>query len=141
MGNVEAAAAQKKYLHAADIGDLEQVKALLSGGLNVNSRGENRETALHVACRHNHLELVKYLLSNGAKLHAKDNYKATPLHWACGNGHLDLAIHLLSQGANLQARDKIGATPMDYTRDDIAKRKLQEVWRVQVSVNSFTIRT
>ena len=67
---------------AASDGDLDRVKAAVSGGEDIDGRGSFRNTALHEACRKGHVDIVKYLLNNGANTELR-NFRCTPLQVAC----------------------------------------------------------
>ncbi|XP_052781390.1 ankyrin repeat domain-containing protein 40-like [Mya arenaria] len=66
--NVEAAEKEEKLRESACIGDLDQVIKLVEHDhVNVNSQNNiNGWTALHWACKRNHIDIVKYLLAHGA---------------------------------------------------------------------------
>lgn len=57
----------EQLLRAAESGSLEQVKALLAKGGNVNARDEDGQTALSLASADNYPESVEYLKAHGAK--------------------------------------------------------------------------
>ncbi|XP_005734585.1 ankyrin repeat domain-containing protein 40 [Pundamilia nyererei] len=67
---------QEQLREASAIGDIDEVRALVESGVNVNSQNEiNGWTCLHWACKRNHKHIVSYLLSCGADkdiLTAKD---------------------------------------------------------------------
>ena len=67
---------------AAELGNLNIVRLLLETGADINSRGHDKMTALHMAASKGHLEVVKLLLEHGAKKGLKDVYDYTPLDWA-----------------------------------------------------------
>ncbi|WAQ96670.1 ANR40-like protein [Mya arenaria] len=64
--NVEAAEKEEKLRESACIGDLDQVIKLVEHDhVNVNSQNNiNGWTALHWACKRNHIDIVKYLLAH-----------------------------------------------------------------------------
>ncbi|MDF1760194.1 MAG: SidE phosphodiesterase domain-containing protein [Coxiellaceae bacterium] len=57
-----------KFLLAVELGDLEQIEALIlaSPQLNVNQPNASQRTALYVAARHNQLAAAKLLVKHGA---------------------------------------------------------------------------
>lgn len=67
---------QERLREASALGDIDEVRALVESGVNVNSQNEiNGWTCLHWACKRNHKHIVSYLLSCGADkdiLTAKD---------------------------------------------------------------------
>ncbi|XP_059929000.1 ankyrin repeat domain-containing protein 40 isoform X1 [Gadus macrocephalus] len=60
---------QERLREAAAIGDLDEVRSLVEGAVNVNSQNEiNGWTCLHWACKRNHRHIVSYLLDSGADM-------------------------------------------------------------------------
>ncbi|KAM3864195.1 ankyrin repeat domain-containing protein 40 [Diretmus argenteus] len=58
---------QERLREASAIGDIDEVRALVESGVNVNSQNEiNGWTCLHWACKRNHKHIVSYLLNSGA---------------------------------------------------------------------------
>ena len=67
-------------VEAAANGDLENVKAHLAAGTDINDRdGEHDSTALHAAAYHGRLEVVKFLIENKADINAHNRHEQTPL--------------------------------------------------------------
>ena len=64
-------------------GDLDRVKAAVSGGEDIDGRDSDGDTALHKACRNRHVDMVKYLLDNEANAELKGYSNWTPLQLAC----------------------------------------------------------
>ncbi|KAJ8246362.1 hypothetical protein GJAV_G00266890 [Gymnothorax javanicus] len=58
---------QERLREASAIGDIDEVRILVGGGVNINSQNEvNGWTCLHWACKRNHEQIVAYLLDSGA---------------------------------------------------------------------------
>ena len=68
---------------AGSDGDLDRVKAAVSGGEDIDGRGSDGDTALHKACQKGHVDIVKYLLDNGANTELTNIFDRTPLQLAC----------------------------------------------------------
>ena len=68
---------------AGSDGDLDRVKAAVSGGEDIDGRDSEWNTALHEACRKGHVDIVKYLLDNGANTELTNIFDRTPLYLAC----------------------------------------------------------
>jgi ankyrin repeat protein/Tfp pilus assembly protein PilF len=100
---------------AAQRGDLETIKKLISKGEDINQEaGDNGETPLYIAASNGHLEVVRELIAAKADINkATADDKTTPLYIATQNGHLEIIEELTAKGANVnQARDNNGATPL-----------------------------
>lgn len=67
---------------AAEYENWNIVRTLLEKGVNVNSRNEFGETALHIAVKNEIITPVKMLLEAGADVHIVDSYRLTPLKMA-----------------------------------------------------------
>lgn len=64
-------------MYAANGGDLEGIKELLDGGVNVNFRDIDDRTALHVAACQGFGDVVKLLIENNAEVDTKDRWGST----------------------------------------------------------------
>ncbi|RDK37865.1 ankyrin, partial [Aspergillus phoenicis ATCC 13157] len=60
-------------------GNLELVKLMLSRGADLEAKGANGETPLHIATSGGHIQVVQALLEAGADASAKDRYGDTLL--------------------------------------------------------------
>lgn len=76
--------------------------------LDVNTRGEEAETLLHMAVTRGAAGDVKLLLQNGAEVNAVTDVGVSPLHRAIYNGDEQIVVHLLEAGANPEMKDKWG---------------------------------
>lgn len=91
------------------------VRVLLDRGVDVNTRGDSGETALHWACWKGYADLVDLLLSRGASLNIEeDQFHALPTGWFthglrnCCSGageYPQVARLLIAAGANFSSRD------------------------------------
>lgn len=90
----------EEFFAAARKGDAAAVKALLDGGVNVNSKTHYGATALSYACDKGHVEVVRLLIERGADVNVKDTfYGEVPLGWALSHGHAQVVKLLLDKGA------------------------------------------
>ena len=70
--------------------ELEVVELLLDRGADIEARGDNRETPLHVAAyRNEEPAMVKLLLDRGAGIHALNGHGKTPCQLAGDRGFLN----------------------------------------------------
>jgi len=70
-------------LNACRTGNLDEAKRLLDAGVDVNCKGFDERTPLHLACQNGHVHVAELLLSKGADVNSKDNDGSTLLFMAC----------------------------------------------------------
>lgn len=106
-----------KLLHAAETGKVERIKQLLNKEelddlvADINAKGLDDFTALHLAISEGHNEAVKVLLSLKPDIEAATRLLKTPLHIACNRGDLTIVKSLVEAGGNINAQDGDGNTP------------------------------
>eukprot|EP00826_Nyctotherus_ovalis_P057610 TRINITY_DN7885_c0_g2_i2.p1 TRINITY_DN7885_c0_g2~~TRINITY_DN7885_c0_g2_i2.p1 ORF type:complete len:423 (+),score=82.47 TRINITY_DN7885_c0_g2_i2:208-1476(+) len=109
-----------ELLRAAELGDVVGVKEVLDnkkhGELiaDIDTRGHDEYTSLHLAVLAGHLAIVQTLLELGARTDAVSNMLETPLHLACRKGYRDAIEVLVNYKADINARNKFGNTPLHY---------------------------
>ena len=104
-------------LHAAaQNGKVEDVKRLLSNGIDINKQNEEGMTAMHWACDGNHSNVVELLLSNNAKHDIQDQEGMSALHYAIP--HPNVATLLINAGANVHSQDNEGTSCLDMCDDE-----------------------
>ncbi|XP_021379337.1 protein phosphatase 1 regulatory subunit 16A-like isoform X1 [Mizuhopecten yessoensis] len=106
-------------LEAAARNDIDDVRRLLTQGVNPNSTNEDGLTALHQCCIDDSEEMLKLLLEFGALVNAQDSEMWTPLHAAATCGHVHLCKHLIDKGAELLAVNADGNMPYDICEDEV----------------------
>lgn len=84
---------------AANAGNLEEVKRLLSGGADINASAENGMTPLILASGQGHTKVVELLLRKGADVNAKTNIGTTALKFATDRAHKKVIALLRKHGA------------------------------------------
>lgn len=96
---------QKLHLPASQ-GKLEQVKAEIDGGRQVDSRDAAGQTPLMYAAESGQLEVVRYLISAGADVNATSNALGlgTPLIYAASSDRTQVMQYLIDNGARVDAR-------------------------------------
>jgi len=95
-------------------------KFLISKGADINARGYQDKTPLHmVGC----IEICELLISKEANIKARDKNGRTPLFEACSSTRSKKQICelLLSKGADVNARDNQGLTPLHQALKNIHK--------------------
>lgn len=88
---------------AAVSGNLNNVRNLLSSGVDLESTDEGDRTALHMAVMTGNAEIVKTLLSGGAEIEAASFGGLRALHLAVQAGNVVIVDALLELGADREA--------------------------------------
>lgn len=99
---------------AAVVGQPAVVRRKLAEGWEIEERGVDGYTPLHLAAYFGQLEVARMLLESGADPNAvaSNDSRVTPLHSAVSARHRDLAGLLLALGATPNAIQKGGWTPL-----------------------------
>ena len=82
-------------------------------GCNINAKGFDDYTCLHIACEKSDLSIVKFLTSeHKCDVEAEDKYGNRPLHIACAySNNVDLVRHLVeAAGCDISANKQNGYT-------------------------------
>eukprot|EP01065_Artemidia_motanka_P003694 TRINITY_DN11753_c0_g1_i1.p1 TRINITY_DN11753_c0_g1~~TRINITY_DN11753_c0_g1_i1.p1 ORF type:complete len:853 (+),score=238.37 TRINITY_DN11753_c0_g1_i1:63-2621(+) len=116
----------KTLADAAEKGGVEDVAALLIGGVDVNGyRSSRHASALHHSTRQEGKSVTQYLLERGADIEGTTGGDVTtagqtPLMWAVSRGGRDLYAQitipevLVEAGANINAADHRGRTVLAH---------------------------
>ena len=86
-------------LYSARVGNLEDIRWLLSIKINIDVCNEWNGTPLYLACQHGQYEVAEYLLEAGADLFIKTDSERTPLDIAYTIENDDIVNLLLDYGA------------------------------------------
>lgn len=96
--------------------DPTEVRAVLEGGLPVDTRNESGDTALFVAIGGGHYDVIPALLDTGADPNALHKRGMRPVHQVfsrgVGAGNQALLQQLIEAGADINARTDAGGTPL-----------------------------
>ena len=95
-------------VYSAMAGDLEAVKALLSGGAHATAE------ALAEAVTFGHPDVVRLLITNGADAGITERSGINLLHWAAITNRSQVIPVLAAAGVPLDAVDEFGFTPLLY---------------------------
>ena len=103
-----------KTLHqAAKAGDINQVKALLGQGVDINVKDDEGLTPLHHAIKEGHTELARFLIDQDADLKAKEKrWDYTPLHYAIWFNNTDIVEVLVNKGVDVNYTPKRDYSPL-----------------------------
>jgi ammonium transporter, Amt family len=95
-------AADRAILHAADEGDIEELKRLVRRGANINAKDYDDRSVLHLVCSNGHLKALQLLMaSSDLIVDTFDRFGSTPLQDAIHRGHIEIAAILRSAGATV----------------------------------------
>ncbi|MEM7361824.1 MAG: ankyrin repeat domain-containing protein [Bacteroidota bacterium] len=87
----------QNLINALLVGDLQQVKAITSGGKYIDGQDETGRSAIMLATLGDNLEVVRYLGGQGADLYAKDNFEQTVLDKAVRMSSLPLVRYFVDE--------------------------------------------
>lgn len=104
--NVEALKAKRfelmnEMFDAIEHDDVETITKLICNGLDINGRGRDGQTALHVAARNNNIFIVDLLIGLGANPNLEDIDEVSPFHESIINGHLECIKTLRKAGGEI----------------------------------------
>jgi ankyrin repeat protein len=92
---------------------VEELKAAILKGVNLNEKDSSGATPLHSAIFRNNPEIIALLLAHGADAAAQDKDGNTPLHWAIEHKLPHAAEELLKSNPGVVAiADKYGNEPL-----------------------------
>ena len=80
----------------------------------VNARGEDGDSPLHIACLYGQAAVVEECIKRGADVNARDEDDSTPLHDAAAGGFDAIVAQLLLKGASTSAKDNEEDTPLHH---------------------------
>ncbi|MEK6545951.1 MAG: ankyrin repeat domain-containing protein, partial [Nitrospinota bacterium] len=100
------------FFNAVKERNINEVKSLLSKGVDPNYVNEYGESALLFAIMAGDAEVVRKLLSAGADPDSKDTHGTPVLTLASDEGYLDIVKVLLEVGADVNKKDNDGSTAL-----------------------------
>ncbi|KAL7566288.1 hypothetical protein ACA910_013617 [Epithemia clementina (nom. ined.)] len=124
---------EQRFLWAAGGNNVDTLRVLLEGGVNVDQRDEGGQTALHMAADAGALEAVELLLKHGANVLASDQYGISVLQAAVIAGNVPVCRILLEHGADPDQPDEDGDTPRHCAEDD-GNHDMKELFESRGSV-------
>jgi ankyrin repeat protein len=103
---------QDRIFSAIRTNDLERVRSLIKGGVNLDIvDADNRSTFL-VALQSGHREMSELLLFNSSKLDTPDSNNDRPIHIAARNGYINIVLDLIRINVDINAQDHLGNTAL-----------------------------
>jgi ankyrin repeat protein len=120
-GACEQGLKEVELLEAVEQGNLDQVRVLLAGNLNVNRRVGGSTALCRAACK-GYDEIAKLLIGAGADVDRRaDEGYFNPLLYGAYGGNLAVVKVLLEAGANVQVRVTDYLNPLEYA--ELGKRE------------------
>ncbi|XP_071572548.1 uncharacterized protein [Temnothorax nylanderi] len=96
-------------------GHLQVVKMLLQyEKIDMDAKGNNDWTILHIASQENNLGMVKYLVDKGSDVNAKNASGSKPIHIAARDGYKDTVEFFFSKGLSINDRGAFNQTLLHY---------------------------
>lgn len=110
---MDTAELHAELLLCARYGELDELRAALQAGADINHVDSAGSSALHMACANGHADVAEALLDGGAEFGANDAGN-TPLHWAVQNEHEAVVAVLLVKcdHALVLAQNKFGKSAL-----------------------------
>lgn len=108
---------------ASENGDLNRCIDLLNEEkrsdliADIDTRGLDNWTPLHMAASENHISVGKLLIEKDCELDPKSSIGRTPLHVAALRGHQQFVKLLVEADADLNAVDSSSNTPLHYSSE------------------------
>jgi cytohesin len=100
---------------AAATGDVEEVRSLISQGVDVDVLSEDIfKTPLHRAAIEGHKDVIELLLAKGADVEARCVSGATALHYAAERDRTEITTLLIGNGTDVNIKNSKGDTPLHY---------------------------
>jgi len=123
-------------------GDMDEVKALLQTGIDINTFAADGQTPLHWSVSVPDNSAMQLLLDMGATPDAPNTEGATPLMNATQTNNTDKVNLLISRGANVNAQDNRGFTSLhraaEMGHEDIVKILLENGADKTIAANGHT---
>ena len=99
VNTIEQAQPAESIHEAAAAGDIEQLKSLISGGVDVNAKDDQGNAPIHYAVLLDNKDVIELLIAGGADVNLKDDQGRTALWWAKEQENAELVNLLLKHGA------------------------------------------
>ena len=103
---------ETKLYKAAERGNIDECRNLLSRGANINCTDNGGASPLMIAAEKGHLPTCVLLTESGADVHLANKYGNTSLSWASWTGSYDVVNHLIKQQANINNINNDGVSPL-----------------------------
>jgi hypothetical protein len=135
-GNYDASV----YLKAAEVGDLEQVKAELADGAPIDATNGQRQSAILLAAKGRHFDVVRHLIDAGADFDQQDDTCFNPFIHGCIHNDLELVRIMVAAGTDLTRLTRFGGnglTPAAEKGHVEIVRELLTTTDINVNLTNF----
>ncbi len=99
---------EENFLEAAEYGNINKIKELLTLGIDVNIQNEDGYTALIWASYKGYIKIVRALIKAGANVNIQDENGKTALTYASNNGDIEIIRELIAAGSDINIKDNEG---------------------------------
>ena len=111
-----------RIFHAIRINDVNLIRTMIAGGVNLDIVDKNNRSTLLAALHAGHQEMALMILRLSSKINLADNNGDLPIHIATRNSYEDIVSELIKYNVDINARDRLGNTAlMIATRRDDGK--------------------
>ncbi|WP_265027666.1 ankyrin repeat domain-containing protein [Wolbachia endosymbiont (group B) of Chorthippus parallelus] len=95
--------------------DLDSIKIIFTGEIDVNYSGLDNWTPLHYAASNGDLKVVEFLVEKGADVNTITNDREKPIHVAAKHGHTEVVEFFIERkGLSVDEEGKNRWTPLHY---------------------------
>jgi len=102
----------QQLIAAAERGDVDAVRNLLTQGANINAQDARGRTAIMAATHKNQVEVVRALIELGADINVRDNRSDNPFLYAGAEGLLDILRVLIPAKPDTKLTNRFGGTAL-----------------------------
>jgi ankyrin repeat protein len=125
-------------------GNMDAIKALIDGGVDINHVNDNGETAVFLVSRGFifplspllSAKILKLLIDSGANIQIENNDHLSPLWIATLNGNLNLVKLLLEGGADVESFDEDGYTPLAIGAENGRLRSIKLILKAGADIEA-----
>ena len=131
---------EKKWLIAAQKGQLHTAQLLQQQGANINAKDQDGDNALHLACFFSgSVPMVTWLLDVcKIGIEIKGKYQRTPFLCAAEKGQLQITELLKKRGANINAKSKRGNSALHlaclHSGNEAMVKWLLDVCKISIEI-------
>ena len=125
----------EELIAAAQLGDSDRVRQLLSQGASAQYQDTSGTTALIAAAYRNHLAVAKLLIDAGADVNVQDSSKQSAYLIATSEGYVELLKLTLQAGADMHRTDSYNGTGLIRAAHRGHVEIIQVLLRTDIKVN------